>query len=199
MTSLKTLLALKPQVLYPAHGPHIPTPQQCAAHITEYINHRQEREDQIVSLISSIASPGALVRLLREHKEEREKENAAKVKYKAEFMSGKPYKPKDKSKDTKDRKGDEAAEKEEEAKDPFEAFEGDERAIPIPLLCRLLYKTDDEKVIFAAGKSALAHLQKLEKEGRVGKVTIVMPKIVDGVAGEREVQEGWQVKEKEGE
>ena len=79
----------------------------------------------------------------------------------------------------------------------MDAFEGDQPALPVPLLCRLLYKTDDEKIIFAATRSATAHLHKLEKDNRVKRVTVVLPKIVDGTVGEPEPQEGWQLAEPE--
>jgi hypothetical protein len=197
MTSLKTLLALKPSVLYPAHGPHITTPTACAAHITEYIKHRQQREDEVVSLLSSVNSPGALARLLREHGEKRAEEKAAKEKYNAEFHSGKPYKPKKKAEDKDNGKDEDQEGKGKDDKDPMDAFEGDQPALPVTLLCRLLYKTDDEKIIFAATRSATAHLQKLEKDSRVKRVTVVLPKIIDGTVGEPEPQEGWQLAEPE--
>jgi glyoxylase-like metal-dependent hydrolase (beta-lactamase superfamily II) len=49
MDSLERLLALRPSVIYPAHGPLIPDAQ---ATIREYITHRHEREKQILSTLS---------------------------------------------------------------------------------------------------------------------------------------------------
>ena len=109
---------------------------------------------------------------------------AAEEKYKAEFNSGKPYKPK--KKDEKDDK---------EAQDPMDVFEG-QTGVTISLMCRLIFETDNEKLIFATGSSVLAHLEKLEKDGKVVRVTVNMPKIVDGDVGEVEAQEGWQIVEK---
>ena len=50
MRSLELILALKPSVLYPGHGPVVRNP---VAHITTYINHRKKREDQIIGAIAS--------------------------------------------------------------------------------------------------------------------------------------------------
>ncbi|XP_054156952.1 endoribonuclease LACTB2-like [Oppia nitens] len=46
--SLKTILELKPSVIYPGHGPVIDEP---IGKINEYIAHRQQREDQIVNVM----------------------------------------------------------------------------------------------------------------------------------------------------
>jgi glyoxylase-like metal-dependent hydrolase (beta-lactamase superfamily II) len=50
LDSLERLLALRPSVIYPAHGPIIPDAQ---AKIREYLAHRQQREEQILSALSS--------------------------------------------------------------------------------------------------------------------------------------------------
>ncbi len=48
MDSLRHLLGLEPEVLYPAHGPAI---RDASGRIREYIAHRELREDQIVDLL----------------------------------------------------------------------------------------------------------------------------------------------------
>jgi glyoxylase-like metal-dependent hydrolase (beta-lactamase superfamily II) len=48
MASLRRLLALEPEVIYPAHGPMI---RDAGAKIREYIAHRELREAQIVDLL----------------------------------------------------------------------------------------------------------------------------------------------------
>jgi glyoxylase-like metal-dependent hydrolase (beta-lactamase superfamily II) len=48
LDSLERLLAQKPGVIYPAHGPLI---REGEAKIREYIAHRQEREDQILAVL----------------------------------------------------------------------------------------------------------------------------------------------------
>jgi len=48
MRTLDRLLALRPGVIYPAHGPRIPNGQQ---KIREYISHRQMREEQILAAL----------------------------------------------------------------------------------------------------------------------------------------------------
>jgi ribonuclease/clavin/mitogillin len=50
LDSLERLLAQKPGVIYPAHGPLI---QDGEAKIREYIAHRQKREDQILAAIGA--------------------------------------------------------------------------------------------------------------------------------------------------
>ena len=48
MNSLRGLLALEPEILYPAHGPAI---HEAAEKIQSYIAHRELREEQIVDLL----------------------------------------------------------------------------------------------------------------------------------------------------
>jgi len=48
MDSLRKLQQLELTVLYPGHGPEIPNPQ---AKISEYIAHRQDREDRLVAAL----------------------------------------------------------------------------------------------------------------------------------------------------
>ena len=51
MKSLEVILALKPSRLYPGHGPVVDDP---VPKIEFYINHRNEREQQILSQISQV-------------------------------------------------------------------------------------------------------------------------------------------------
>ena len=48
MKSLDTILALRPSVVYPAHGPVVLDP---ATHVNGYIDHRNQREAQIVTAL----------------------------------------------------------------------------------------------------------------------------------------------------
>jgi hypothetical protein len=223
MTSLKTTLALKPSVMYPAHGPHIAGSEKVAGHINEYLKHRQEREDQILALLKALASrPAMLGEAMSELMKKIAEEKKAEIKYNNEFISGKPYNPKPKideknKADVKDDKkkgdnedggdtADDDAEKKENADEGAAAtaladdvdlvkskFSVNETGITIPLMCRLLYKTDKEGLIFAASKSILAHLVKLEGEGKVRRVTVTMPRIYEGqISDEPEATEGWE-------
>lgn len=199
MTSLKTLLALKPSVLYPAHGPHVPTREAATKHLTDYISHRQQREDQLVALLQDLASdPTKLKNKLADLYEKVHQDQVAENKYNHEFLSGKPYKTKPPSK---------ANEDEEEEFTPEELEERDRaerrakiiakfpqtKAANLPLICRLLYTSDKEGLINAASKSIGAHLLKLEQEGKVRKVKISLPKVTEGKISElHEEFEGWE-------
>ncbi|ORX33437.1 beta-lactamase-like protein [Kockovaella imperatae] len=189
MVSLKTLLAIKPSTMYPAHGPHIVGQEDCTTHLSNYISHRMEREGQIVQLLQYIASDPANVRTLVDTLMQGfEAEKAAETKFNHEFLSGKPFVPKKK-------KPDDAKDEETQEPDPPTAgskFPSDERALPIPLICRFLYKSNNDALIFAASKSIGAHLVKLEEEGKVKRKAVHMPKIVQGKVGDSEDQEGWE-------
>lgn len=127
MMSLKTLLALKPSVLYPAHGPHLPNREASTKHLSEYITHRQEREDQIVDLLQRLSSDPIMIgKLYSDLVEKTIADKAAEHKYNHEFLSGKPYhppkpKPAKDAKEKKDAEGkdkmDEGKEKRDEGKD----------------------------------------------------------------------------------
>ena len=52
LRSLERLLALKPAVVLPAHGPAVPTPARAAELIRRYIDHRLTRERQVVDALS---------------------------------------------------------------------------------------------------------------------------------------------------
>ena len=185
-TSLKTILALKPSALYPGHGPHISSFEICTSHVQNYLSHRQEREDQIISLLQSIADdPTLLIKSLSDLEEKRGKDKAAVDKYNHEFLSGKPYEPSEE----KEKKVEEAKEKEDKVIDKFPESS---TAITVPLICRLLYKTDKDQIIFAAGKSVSAHLVKLEKERKVRRFTVSLPKMANGIITEPVQQEGWE-------
>ena len=51
MKSLEVILALKPSRLYPGHGPVVDDP---VPKIEYYIRHRKEREEQVLSQLSSV-------------------------------------------------------------------------------------------------------------------------------------------------
>ena len=207
MTSLKTLLALKPSVLYPAHRPHIPTREAAAEHITNYINHRQQREDEIVKILQDLAfDPTRLGLAIADVMDKWKEDKAKEEKYTYEFLSGKP---RGTSKPAKKAPGwgrpaedvAQEAEVDEEEVKAQQAKEEREKIVAkfpqgngatIPLICRLIYKTPDDKVIFAASKSVEAHMAKLESEGKVRKVSLTLPTVVDGVVNEPAHTEGWE-------
>jgi glyoxylase-like metal-dependent hydrolase (beta-lactamase superfamily II) len=56
LSSLKKQLDLNPATVYPGHGPVIEGKQASRDKIQEYINHRQQREDQIVQVITERGS-----------------------------------------------------------------------------------------------------------------------------------------------
>lgn len=237
MLSLKTLLAIKPQTLYPGHGKHIPGPEASAAHIEGYVAHRQLREEQILSLLKQIkageqSEEEGLVGLLKGFFERKKAAEKAKVKEMKEFMSGKPYVVKppkgsaeaekmekeeaEKAKATPVRMGDDMpprpgtppprkkkGEEEEEIvhaepelpEERHLSFKGNGGAVTLALLTRLLYDTDNEKLIEAGKKPTLAHLEKLQMEKRVRRVTVEMPGVVDMKVGEKGLVEGWEIVE----
>ena len=54
MKSLKAILELKPYVIYPGHGSVITEP---TLKIQEYIAHRNQREEQIIKVMTDIKKP----------------------------------------------------------------------------------------------------------------------------------------------
>ena len=91
MLSLKTLLALKPGVLYPAHGPHIPGHEASQAHIQNYINHRNDRENQILDILkTAVADPQSTTKALQALIKQFESDDIDHEKFKEEFMTGTP-------------------------------------------------------------------------------------------------------------
>lgn len=54
MASLDKILAEDPQRLYPGHGPHIGDRAGTTSKIREYINHRLEREKQIIQAMKTL-------------------------------------------------------------------------------------------------------------------------------------------------
>ena len=192
MTSLKTVLALKPTTLYPAHGPHI-TGDRCVEHLEGYISHRQEREDQVVAVFHRLRSPSALVDDIKSLLEEYDAKKATDWKSQKEYHSGKPYVPKEPTEK-------ESVAQEEKMKartgrlDLLASKVGQaDGLVSLSMLTRVVYRTGDERVIWAAKKSLRAHLDKLYKEGKVrmGKVEswpkVVEQEMVDGDAEE----EAW--------
>jgi hypothetical protein len=51
MHSLNELQNKGAKTLYPGHGPHIETQEAVATKITEYINHRLQRDEQIIQCL----------------------------------------------------------------------------------------------------------------------------------------------------
>lgn len=197
MTSLKMLLALKPNVLYPAHGPHIPGASAAQAHIQTYIAHRQAREDQILAILQKAASrPSSTIPLLKDLLGKYRDDERAARKYKEQFMNR--LRPEDDSQEIAcgrvyeegvgklDQFAAEAAGRgEAEAVGRGEAeaagrgegeggggrtgggAQGGISALGLDLLVRLIYQTANEKTLFAAKKSTRAHLDKLVRENKV--------------------------------
>jgi len=60
-------------------------------------------------------------------------------------------------------------------------------------IVRMIYKTKDEKIVFAAKKSLTAHLEKLIREGKVKKGKGVNPVILDAKVGEAKDVEGYEL------
>jgi hypothetical protein len=64
------------------------------------------------------------------------------------------------------------------------------QGVPLPIIARLLLQTIDEKAMYAARSSILAHLVKLERDGRVGRAKGPrMPKVVDMEVVEAKMEE----------
>jgi ribonuclease/clavin/mitogillin len=187
MTSLKTLLALKPGVLYPAHGPHIPGHDAARAHIQKYISHRQDREDQILAILKTASEdPQSTTKALQALVEKHETDAITHAKYKEEFMTGLP----EKEKDIDETKEKAKAAAKAEALKKLEV-EGGVKVVSLDNLCRQIYNSMDEKLLFAAKKSITAHLDKLVKEGKVKKDKAENPVIEDAVVEDRQVIEGF--------
>ncbi|WVQ95103.1 hypothetical protein IAU59_002197 [Kwoniella sp. CBS 9459] len=185
MTSLRTLLALKPNVLYPAHGPHVPSAKESRAHLEEYIRHRQEREDQIVSILQNLSAPerevdltSVMIGLKRAIHAQAEAENAAKGPLMVDRRKPIPMP------DFEDERTSlERAEKEGTRS---------KGAVPLSVLCRLLYKSEEEKLLFAASKSVGAHLVKLAKEGKVRQGKAQWADLVGKKVGELVEVQTWE-------
>jgi ribonuclease/clavin/mitogillin len=191
MLSLKTLLALKPGVLYPAHGPHIPGHEAAHAHIQNYITHRQDRENQIIEVLKTASKdPNYITTTLQTLITKFEKDALDHENYKEEFMTQvhardggltpAQKKAKDEAK-TKAMKGLEV--------------DGGVRVVGLDNIARMIYKTRDEKIVFAAKKSLTAHLEKLIREGKVKMGRGVNPVILDGKVGEAKEVEGYELSE----
>ncbi|WVO14394.1 hypothetical protein L204_102027 [Cryptococcus depauperatus] len=182
MTSLRTVLALKPKVLYPAHGSHIASSEACKAHIEMYISHRQQREDEIIAVLKRFSPPPngegsnlaeALMALKKEIHEREEAEN----KTRGPLMLDK-HKPL-----------------------PLPDFEEEKNAlsevntsngVAMSVLTRLLYRTEEERILFAAAKNVNAHLEKLIKEGKVRKGKVNMCRLIGKDIKEIEQMDGWE-------
>ena len=63
MNSLKKILNIKPDIIYPGHGPVVKDGQ---ARIQQYIDHRNKRNDQILAALSSGGGPKSVESLVKE-------------------------------------------------------------------------------------------------------------------------------------
>lgn len=64
---MKSLLKIKessPERIYPGHGPDIQNPSE---KIKEYIDHRQSREDSIISILNNATGDGLSVKEIVEN------------------------------------------------------------------------------------------------------------------------------------
>ncbi|WWC71409.1 uncharacterized protein I206_105364 [Kwoniella pini CBS 10737] len=188
MTSLRTLLALKPNVLYPAHGPHIAKAEKAKAHLQNYITHRQQREDEILSILQKSAEGNdgktvvdTIIEMKIQLHQKLEEENDAKGplmfdRRKPKKLSDNPFEDERKALEKAEQDGSRPA-----------------KALPLSVLVRILYKSEDEKLLTAAGKNVVAHLVKLEQEGKVRKLTGKWCKLIAGTVGEKlEDIEVWE-------
>ena len=187
MLSLKTLLALKPGVLYPAHGPHIPGHEASQAHIQKYITHRNDRENQILEILKTAAAdPQSTTKALQTLIKQFETDDIDHENFKEEFMTGTPARVAGLTEDQKKEK----KEKDAKAQKALEVEQG-VKYVSLDNICRGIYRTKDEKVVFAAKKSLRAHLDKLVKEGKVELGKGANPVILDGEVKEAEEVEGY--------
>mmetsp|Transcript_13969 Transcript_13969/g.22111 ORF Transcript_13969/g.22111 Transcript_13969/m.22111 type:complete len:321 (-) Transcript_13969:149-1111(-) len=62
MSSLQRLLALKPKVIYPGHGPVI---EDACGKIKDYISHRNKRESQILKMLENSENPVTSMEIVR--------------------------------------------------------------------------------------------------------------------------------------
>ena len=62
MQSLATILALKPSLIYPGHGPVVNDPLQ---HVTMYVNNRNMRESQIIEALTNNGGSMEVMDLVR--------------------------------------------------------------------------------------------------------------------------------------
>ncbi|KAK8854662.1 hypothetical protein IAR55_003401 [Kwoniella newhampshirensis] len=240
MTSLRTLLTLKPNVLYPAHGPHIPTARQAREHIEMYISHRQEREDQIVAILKRFSSSAsmsedmqygsdddgddgdavdekdekdsvippegdstideddekvktkivssplgrALIRLKKDIHRREEMENETRGPLMIDRHRPRPMP------DFQDEKKALSTAMVIMSLDDSERVK--EEVVPMSMICRLLYKSEEERLLFAASKGIKSHLVKLENEGKVRKDKVKWCKLVGNQVGGVEEMDGWR-------
>jgi len=71
--------------------------------------------------------------------------------------------------------------------------DGGVRVVGLDNIARMIYKTKDEKIVFAAKKSLTAHLDKVIREGKVKKGKAVNPVVLDGKVGEAKEVEGYEL------
>ncbi|WVW84788.1 hypothetical protein I302_106823 [Kwoniella bestiolae CBS 10118] len=184
MTSLRTLLALKPNVLYPAHGPHIPDAAKSKAHLETYISHRQERENQICKILRDLKTDDksltdTLIELKKEIHKKLEEENKAKGPLMLDKRKAIPLPDFEDERNTLDKADKEGSRP--------------KAAIPLTVLCRLIYRSEDEKLLVAASRGTSAHLTKLDQEGKVRKSKARWAKLIaKEVDGEMEEVDVWE-------
>ncbi|ODN85467.1 hypothetical protein L198_07548 [Cryptococcus wingfieldii CBS 7118] len=181
MTSLRTLLALKPKVLYPAHGNHLIGPKKCLEHIQTYIAHRQTREDEIATLLQrfSKGKEESLAEALLEMKKQLHEKKEADNKEKGPLML--------------DRKKAVPLPSFDEERRRLESLARLDGVLPMSIITRLLYKSENERLLFAASKNVNAHLEKLIKEEKVKKGQVTVVRLVEGnVEEEKEDTDGWE-------
>lgn len=100
-------------------------------------------------------------------------------------MTGLPEKKKDIDEEKEKAKAEEKA----KAMKLLEV-EGGVKVVSLDNLCRQIYKSMDEKLLFAAKKSITAHLDKLVKEGKVKRDRARNPVIEDAAVKDPEETEG---------
>lgn len=185
MASLKRLLALDAGVLYPAHGPVIKGAEHVRTHLTNYIRHRQEREDVIVSALQSLkAEPGTLgikLDVIRSAAADKARQGERADGHRAAGATADAHQA-----------ASDAALNSTPIAAAFPTSGEAASAATVPLLVRLVYQTGHEGLINAASRTLASHLSKLEREGRARKITATMPQVKDWVVEGNDAGDAWE-------
>lgn len=185
MKSLKKLLNLNATILYPAHGPAIVGAEACHKQISTYIKHREERENTIVSALQILKSePGTLgtrLEAIRSAAAETARSGEGTDKGRVPGAGADAAKA-----------AAEAALNSDPIADAFPTSGDAASAATIPLLVRMVYSTGHEGLIFAASRTVLSHLVKLEAEGRVRRFKAPLPTIKDWKIKDDGEVEAWE-------